>query len=164
MSKPLVSIVMGSDSDRDVMSKAAVILEQFNIDSEIVIASAHRSPRFTEEYARTAVERGVDVIIAGAGMAAHLAGVIAANTNLPVIGVPLDASSLGGIDSLLSMTQMPGGVPVATMGIGSAGAKNAAFFALRILSLKLPDLKQQLDEYVEAMEEEIRSKSTLKAK
>lgn len=162
MSKPFVSIVMGSESDREVMSKAAVILEQFSVDSEIVIASAHRSPRWTEEYARTAIEREVDLIIAGAGMAAHLAGVIAANTILPVIGVPLDASSLGGLDSLLSMAQMPGGVPVATMGIGSAGAKNAAFFALRILSLRRPDLRQQLVKYVEMMEEEIRSKSTLK--
>ena len=143
----LVSIVMGSDSDLDRMAEAAKILEEFEIPFEITISSAHRSPETTMEYARTARDRGVQVIIAGAGRAAHLAGVIAAHTTLPVIGVPIDGGPLSGVDALYSTVQMPPGIPVATMAIGSGGARNAGIFAVQILGLKLPELQSKLEAY-----------------
>src|SRR3990167_7597400 len=127
--KPLVGILMGSDSDLAVMEEAAKILKDFGIPYEMTVSSAHRTPKKTSEYARSAEGRGIKVIIAGAGSAAHLAGFIAAETTLPVIGVPIDSSPLKGLDSLLSTVQMPAGVPVAAMAIGNAGAKNAGIFA-----------------------------------
>lgn len=131
--RPLVGIVMGSDSDLPIMTETAKTLKKFSIPFEIEITSAHRSPARTAEYARTARERGLKAIIVGAGAAAHLAGVIAAESTLPVIGVPIASSALSGMDSLLSTVQMPGGVPVATMAIGTAGAVNAAIFAAEII-------------------------------
>src|SRR5213595_4040285 len=129
MPKPLVSIVMGSDSDLEIMREAGKALEGFGIDYEIDVTSAHRSPDRTADYARKAAGRGIRVIIAGAGGAAHLAGVIAAHTWLPVLGVPIQSKALQGLDSLLSIAQMPGGVPVGTLAIGSSGAKNAGLLA-----------------------------------
>ena len=126
MKKPLVGIVMGSDSDLPVMDEALKVLDFFSIDYEVTISSAHRTPERTSEFSKNARTRGFDVIIAGAGWAAHLAGVIASETILPVIGVPIDSSPLNGFDALLSTVQMPGGIPVATMCIGKAGAKNLA--------------------------------------
>ena len=156
---PQVSIVMGSDSDLPAMQAAADFLKSVGIKHEIRISSAHRTPEQTAEYARNAAERGVKVIIAGAGMAAHLAGVVAAHTNLPVIGVPMDASSLNGLDALLSTVQMPPGIPVATMGIGKAGAKNAAVFAARMLALDSEEISQALDKFVKGMAEQVAAKN-----
>ncbi len=144
--KPLVAILMGSDSDFPVMEEAAKILTEFQVPYEITVSSAHRSPDRTAEFARRAERRGVEVIIAGAGGAAHLAGVIAAHTILPVIGVPME-SGLMGLDSLLSTVQMPGGVPVATVSIGKAGARNAGILAVQILSGKHRELKKSLVRY-----------------
>ena len=144
---PLVSIVMGSDSDLDRMAEAAKVLEEFEIPFEITISSAHRSPEMTMEYATTARDRGIHVIIAGAGRAAHLAGVIAAHTTLPVVGVPIDGGPLDGVDALYSTVQLPPGVPVATMAIGSGGARNAGIFAVQVLSLNNPDLQTKLQAY-----------------
>lgn len=151
MSKPLVAIVMGSESDMPIMKVAANVLDKFDIPYELKISSAHRSPRLVQEFSRGAEESGLEVIIAGAGGAAHLPGVIAAETVLPVIGVPIDSTSLKGIDSLLSIAQMPGGVPVATMSIGVAGAKNAALFAVQILSRKDESLLSKYRQYKEDM-------------
>lgn len=156
---PLVSIVMGSDSDLPAMQAAADFLKTVGIKYEIRISSAHRSPKQTAEFARTAADRGVKVIIAGAGMAAHLAGVIAAHTNLPVIGVPMDASSLGGLDALLSTVQMPPGIPVATMGIGKAGAKNGAVLAARILALENREIALALEKFVADMAQQVTAKN-----
>jgi phosphoribosylamine--glycine ligase len=142
--QPVVGIVMGSDSDLPVMNAAADFLRSMEVCCEVTIASAHRTPERAVAYAKTAQQRGLKVIIAGAGMAAHLAGVLASHTDLPVIGVPLDASSLKGLDALLATVQMPPGVPVATMGIGKAGAKNAGVLALRILALTDPELGDKL--------------------
>ncbi len=139
-----VAVVMGSRSDEKVMKKAASVLADFDISVQTRVLSAHRCPEHTAMFAREAMERGIKVIIAGAGMAAHLAGAIAAHTTLPVIGVPIDSSPLNGMDALLSTVQMPPGVPVATMGIGKAGAKNAAYLALEILALSDPDLAGRL--------------------
>ena len=147
MKRPLIGIVMGSDSDLPIMQEAAKILDDFDVPYDMTIASAHRSPVLTTTYAENAAKRGFEVIIAGAGGAAHLAGVIASKTSLPVIGVPIDSSSLNGLDSLLSTVQMPSGVPVATMAIGKTGAKNGAVFAIQILSLKHPELKKKLNRY-----------------
>jgi phosphoribosylaminoimidazole carboxylase PurE protein len=144
--KPLVAILLGSDSDFPVMEEAAKILTEFQVPHEITVSSAHRSPDRTAEFARKAERRGVEVIIAGAGGAAHLAGVIAAHTILPVIGVPME-SGLMGLDSLLSTVQMPGGVPVATLSIGKAGARNAGILAVQILSGKHQELKKSLVRY-----------------
>lgn len=139
-----VGIIMGSDSDLPVMEKAAEILEQFGIRYLMTVASAHRTPKRVIELARRAEEEGWKVLIAGAGMAAHLAGFLAAHTVVPVIGVPMDSSSLKGIDALLSTVQMPGGVPVASMGLGAAGAKNAGFMAVHILAAFDPKLRSAL--------------------
>ena len=144
--KPLVAIVMGSDSDLPVMEEAARVLSDFQVPYEMTVASAHRSPERTAEYAKKAAGRGVEVIIAGAGGAAHLAGVVAAHTILPVIGVPLE-SVLIGFDSLLSTVQMPAGVPVATVAIGKAGACNAGVLAIQILAGKHAELKKALVRY-----------------
>lgn len=156
---PLVGIVMGSDSDLVVMKSAAEFLKAMDIKFEMTVASAHRTPARAAEYASTAKERGLKLIIAGAGMAAHLAGVLAAHTDLPVIGVPLDASPLGGMDALLATVQMPPGIPVATMTIGKAGAKNAAVLALRILALNDSSLASKLVKFREDMVKEVEQKA-----
>ena len=147
MKEPKVTILMGSSSDAEVMKSASDILDEFGITSEVRVLSAHRTPDETREYVVGLEERGVEVIIAGAGYAAHLAGVIASHTVLPVIGVPLPGSALNGVDSLYSTVQMPGGIPVATMTIGKAGAKNAGLFAVQILSRKDSTLVEKLKEY-----------------
>ena len=154
--KPVVGIVMGSASDKTVMEECAKTLEELGINFEITVSSAHRSPDKTRDYAISAADRGIEVIIAGAGWAAHLAGVLASHTTLPVIGVPIDSSPLKGIDALLSTAQMPPGIPVATMAIGSGGARNAAVFAAQILALKYPDIANRLETY----RERLRAKST----
>jgi phosphoribosylaminoimidazole carboxylase PurE protein len=154
----LVSVVIGSDSDLPVMKEAASILEEFDIPHEVYLTSAHRSPERTLSFAKKAAERGIKIIIVGAGAAAHLAGVIASNTHLPVIGVPIDSSSLNGLDALFSTLQMPGGVPVATMAIGKSGAKNAALLAARVLALEDNDLREKLDAHVKAMAQAIEEK------
>jgi phosphoribosylaminoimidazole carboxylase PurE protein len=141
---PLVGILMGSDSDWPIMEKAVSILKQMDIPFEVKVSSAHRSPERTSKYASSARSRGIKVIIAGAGAAAHLAGAIIAVTTLPVIGVPIDSSPLKGMDALLATVQMPPGVPVATMAIGAAGAKNAAIFATQILALGDPQIEEKL--------------------
>ncbi len=142
--KPIVGILMGSDSDLSVMEEAARALEEFSIPFEMTVSSAHRTPARTARYARSARKRGIKIIIAGAGSAAHLAGFLAAETTLPIIGVPIGASALKGLDALLSTVQMPGGVPVASMAIGKAGAKNAGIFAAQILSVSNPGLRVRL--------------------
>ena len=154
----LVSIVMGSDSDLPIMTEAVKILDEFGIGSELILTSAHRTPERTTKFAKTAAARGVKIIIAGAGAAAHLAGVIASQTLLPVIGVPIDATSLHGLDALLATVQMPGGIPVATMAIGKAGAKNAALFAVRLLALEDQSLNKKLAAYMAKMAKEVEKK------
>jgi phosphoribosylaminoimidazole carboxylase PurE protein len=149
--KPLVSVVMGSPSDKDVMEGAMTTLTELGIPWEVKITSAHRTPVQTREYAETAAEKGIEVFIAGAGWAAHLAGVIASYTLLPVIGVPIDSSPLNGMDSLLSTVQMPPGIPVATVAIGKGGAKNAAILAAQILALKHEDIGSTLKAYREKL-------------
>ena len=149
--RPLVGIVMGSVSDRDVMDECTKTLKEMQISFEITVSSAHRSPDKTRDYAINAPDRGIEVIIAGAGWAAHLAGVLASYTRLPVIGVPIDSSPLSGMDSLLSTVQMPPGVPVATMAIGRGGARNAAVFAAQILALKYDDIAKRLETYKEGL-------------
>ena len=152
---PVVSIVLGSDSDLPVMEEAASVLKRFGVSHEIFLTSAHRSPKRTAAFAEGAAGRGIKIIIVGAGMAAHLAGVIASLTSLPVLGVPIDASPLSGMDALLSTAQMPGGVPVATMAIGTAGAKNAALMAVRILSLEDEELRFRLDGYTRSLADDV---------
>ena len=142
-----VGIVMGSESDRPVMEEAAKVLADFGVGCEVEVRSAHRTPDAAAEYARTARERGLAVIIAGAGGAAHLAGAMAAHSRLPVLGVPLATSPLGGFDALLATVQMPPGVPVGTLGVGSWGARNAAHLALRILAVSDPALARRLEEH-----------------
>jgi phosphoribosylamine---glycine ligase len=162
--KPLVGIVMGSDSDLEIMREVALVLKKFEVPYEMTVASAHRSPYRASEYAKTAMERGIKVIIAGAGHAAHLAGAMSAYTILPIIGIPIDSSCLQGLDSLLSTVQMPPGIPVATVSIGKPGAKNAGILALQILALsdatlqiKLLNYKQQLADQVEEKAKKIES-------
>jgi len=155
----LVAIVMGSDSDLPVMQAAADFLDSMGITYEMSVNSAHRTPEAASTYARNAAAKGLQIIIAGAGMAAHLAGVLAAHTNLPVIGVPLDASSLNGLDALLSTVQMPPGVPVATMGIGKAGAKNGAVLAARILALQDKKLADKLETFKKEMARQVEDKN-----
>src|ERR1700752_228611 len=149
MTKPQVSIVMGSDSDLEIMREAAKALEGFSIAYEIDVTAAHRSPDRTAEFARKAADRGIRVIIAGAGGAAHLAGVIAAHTTLPVIGVPIPSTSLSGLDSLLATVQMPAGIPVATVAIGKSGATNAGILAAQILALSSAALAKKLEAHKE---------------
>lgn len=157
MNKPLVGILMGSDSDLPVMEKAAEVLKEMGVPFEMDISSAHRLPEKTAEYAKTARERGIEVLIAGAGMAAHLAGAIAANTTLPVIGVPLKSGALNGVDALYSTVQMPPGIPVATVAID--GAKNAAYLACSILSIKYPEIAERLENFRKNMRESLLAKS-----
>ena len=159
MSKALVSIVMGSDSDLEIMREAAKALEDFGIAYEIDVTSAHRSPERTAEYARKAASRGVRVIIAGAGGAAHLAGVIAAHTTLPVIGVPIPSTALNGLDSLLATVQMPAGIPVATVAIGAPGATNAGILAAQILGLSSAALAKKLDAHKAKLANSVEEKS-----
>jgi len=142
--KPLVGIIMGSQSDWETMSHAAETLKELGVPFEVRIVSAHRTPEAMFEYAETAEERGLEVIIAGAGGAAHLPGMSASRTILPVLGVPVESHALHGIDSLLSIAQMPAGVPVGTLAIGKAGAKNAALLAAAILGVKRPEIRQAL--------------------
>ena len=156
---PKVGVIMGSDSDWPHMQKCCAMLKSFDIPFEVRISSAHRTPDETAEYARTARDRGLEVIIAAAGMAAHLAGVIAAHTTLPVIGVPMASGSLQGIDALLSTVQMPPGVPVATVGIGSAGAQNAALLATQILALKDDALAQKMIQFKADQTDVIKTKN-----
>jgi len=148
-SKPLVGLIMGSKSDWETMRLAAEMLASFGVPYEAKIVSAHRTPEFMAEYAANAEERGIEVIIAGAGGAAHLPGMVAGHTLLPVIGVPVQSKALNGLDSLLSIVQMPAGVPVATMAIGNAGATNAALFAIAILAATRPLLRTALKEFRE---------------
>lgn len=155
---PKVLIIMGSDSDLPVMEETAKVLKEFGVPFEMRVSSAHRSPKRTSELASGAAERGVKVIIAAAGMAAHLAGVIAAETILPVIGVPIGGGALNGIDALYAMVQMPGGIPVATMAIGKAGAKNAAILAVQMLSLSDDPLSERLALYRASLTEEVAEK------
>lgn len=149
---------MGSDSDIPVMEKAAEVLKEMGVPYEMDISSAHRLPDKTAEYAKTARQRGIEVIIAGAGMAAHLAGVIAANTTLPVIGVPLKSGALNGVDALYSTVQMPPGIPVATVAID--GAKNAAYLACSILSVKYPEIEERLEAFREKTRQSLVEKSS----
>jgi 5-(carboxyamino)imidazole ribonucleotide mutase len=155
----LVGIVMGSDSDLDTMKETMLILDAFGIPHEVNIISAHRTPAKAHEYAASAEKRGMEVIIAAAGCAAHLAGVMAAWTPLPVIGVPMQTSMSGGIDSLLSTVQMPAGVPVATVATGKAGAKNAALLAAQILGVKYPQYRDKVKEYKIKIEKEVEEKN-----
>lgn len=153
--QPLVGIIMGSKSDWPTMEVAADVLTEFGVPHECQVVSAHRTPDRMVEYAKTAQTRGLKVIIAGAGGAAHLPGMVAAQTVLPVLGVPVKSSALSGLDSLLSIVQMPGGVPVATMAIGTAGAKNAALMAVRILGIEQRSLAIKLEEYHTAEAERV---------
>ena len=157
--KPIVGIIMGSDSDVEVMQEAANILKQFEIPYEIGVYSAHRSPHRTADYVKSARERGLKLIIAGAGASAHLAGVTAAETTIPVIGVPIGSSPLSGFDALLSTVQMPPGVPVATMGVGKSGATNAGIFAVQVLALEDDKLMQRLVDYKNNLEKSVAEKS-----
>lgn len=155
--KPLVGIVMGSASDWDTMRHICETLDQFEVPYEKRVLSAHRTPKQAGEWAETARARGLQVIIAGAGGAAHLAGVMAAATTLPVLGVPMESASLKGMDSLLSTVQMPGGIPVATFAIGKPGATNAALFAVALLALSRPDLAQKLEDFRRKQTEKVLS-------
>jgi 5-(carboxyamino)imidazole ribonucleotide mutase len=159
--KPLVGILMGSKSDWETMRAASTMLGEFGIAHESRAISAHRSPDLVTEYAKSAEGRGLEVIIAAAGMAAALPGVVAAMTPLPVLGVPMEGKLLGGLDAVLSMVQMPGGVPVATLAVGSAGAKNAALLAIRILANSRPELRQRLRDYHAKMADDIRRDAVL---
>jgi len=156
--KALVSVVMGSDSDLPIMTETTKVLEEFGIDFELILTSAHRTPQRTTKFAASAAGRGIKVIVVGAGAAAHLAGVIASQTTLPVIGIPINATALNGLDALLSTVQMPGGIPVATMAIGTAGAKNAALFAARILALEDKELRTKLSAYIKKMAKDVEKK------
>ena len=152
---PRIGVIMGSDSDLSVMEETFTVLEDFRVPYEVRILSAHRSPEETADYARGAAQRGLQVLIAGAGWAAHLAGVLAAQTVLPVIGVPIESSPLKGIDSLFSTVQMPPGIPVATMAVGKGGARNAALFAVQILALRDADIRAALEAFKKKMADDV---------
>lgn len=154
-----VGIIMGSDSDLEVMQETAKILDKFGIGYEMSIFSAHRTPHRVYEYATTAEKRGLEVIIAGAGGSAHLAGVVASLTSLPVIGVPMQTQLAGGMDSFLSIVQMPSGVPVATVAIGKGGARNAGILAAQILGVKFSSIREKVKEYKEKMAEQVIKKN-----
>jgi len=157
--RPQVGIVMGSDSDLDVMEETAAILRNFGVAFEITVASAHRTPRRAAEFAESARKRGIKVIIAGAGHAAHLAGAMAAHTTLPVIGVPIDSSAFQGLDALLSTVQMPPGIPVATVAVGKPGAVNAGILAVQILAVGDPALVEKLANHKAAMAAKVKEKA-----
>jgi len=157
--KPVVAIVMGSDSDYSVMKEASSILSEFKVGFAVKILSAHRSPALVENFAKSAAAKGIKVIIAGAGGAAHLAGVIASRTTLPVIGVPIETEHLKGIDSLFSTVQMPAGVPVSCMSIGRSGAKNAAITALQILGISDKVIQKKLSDFKKEMVKTIKKKN-----
>lgn len=159
MAKPRVSVVMGSDSDLEMMREAAKALSEFGIPHEIQILSAHRSPERVTKFCKNLKKRGIEVVIAGAGGAAHLAGVIAGHTVVPVIGVPINSSSLGGLDSLLSTVQMPSGIPVATVSIGKAGATNAGILAAQILGLRSKELAAKLVKHKEKLSRSVVDKN-----
>lgn len=159
--QPLVAIIMGSKSDWETMRPVAEVLAEFGIPCESRVVSAHRTPQWMCEYAITAEERGLEVIIAGAGGAAHLPGMVAAQTVLPVLGVPVSSKALAGLDSLLSIVQMPGGVPVGTLAIGESGAKNAGLLAVRILARSRPELRSELLNYHRRQANEIREEPQL---
>lgn len=148
---PRVAVLFGSESDREVMALAGRVLEKFEVPHELLVLSAHRTPDAVRDYARSAKERGIAVLICGAGMSAHLAGVVAAATTLPVLGVPLAAGQMGGLDALLSTVQMPAGVAVGTVAVGKTGAKNAALLAIQILALTDPTLQAKLEAHKAAM-------------
>ena len=154
---PIVGVIMGSKSDWDTMQHAADVLGQFGVPFEARVVSAHRTPELMREYAHEAAGRGIEVIIAGAGGAAHLPGMVAAQTLVPVIGVPVQSRALNGLDSLLSIVQMPGGVPVATMAIGVAGAKNAGLFAVAMLAVRRPELRERLQAFRDEQDRLVRS-------
>ncbi|MFN8710096.1 MAG: 5-(carboxyamino)imidazole ribonucleotide mutase [Planctomyces sp.] len=158
---PQVGVVMGSRSDWETMSAAADVLREFGIAHECRVVSAHRTPAWMVEYSLSAEARGLQVIIAGAGGAAHLPGMIASQTILPVLGVPVQSRALNGLDSLLSIVQMPGGIPVGTLAIGTAGAKNAGLLAVRILALQNQSLREQLQNYQKAQAESVLNDSWL---
>jgi 5-(carboxyamino)imidazole ribonucleotide mutase len=153
---PLVGIIMGSVSDWETMKHAAEVLERFGVPHERNVVSAHRTPEWMAEYARTAESRGLEVIIAGAGGAAHLPGMTASHTLVPVIGVPVQSKALQGLDSLLSIVQMPGGVPVATMAIGTAGATNAGLLAVAMLAVRRPELREKLRAFRDEQRDKVR--------
>src|SRR2546427_4033889 len=157
--KPLVSIVMGSDSDLEIMNECAKALEGFSVAYEIDVTSAHRAPKKTSKFASEAAARGIKVIIAAAGGAAHLAGVVAAETTLPVVGVPIPSTSLQGMDSLLSTVQMPAGIPVATLAVGRAGATNAGILAAQILALGDPEIAEKVRQHKEKLARGVEDKS-----
>jgi 5-(carboxyamino)imidazole ribonucleotide mutase len=157
--RPLVGVIMGSKSDWETMGLADQMLSEFGIAHECQVVSAHRTPTWMAEYASSATSRGIEVIIAGAGGAAHLPGMVAAHTVLPVIGVPVQSAALNGLDSLLSIVQMPKGVPVATVAIGPAGAVNAALLAVAILATSRPDLRAKLQAYRDRIAADVRSQS-----
>src|SRR5215831_11413323 len=154
--RPLVGVIMGSQSDWETMRQADEVLGRFNVPHECAIVSAHRTPAWMAEYATGAADRGLEVIVAGAGGAAHLPGMVAAQTVLPVIGVPVQSAALNGLDSLLSIVQMPRGVPVATVAIGASGAVNAGLLAVAILAISRPDLRAKLQAYRSALAAEIK--------
>jgi 5-(carboxyamino)imidazole ribonucleotide mutase len=155
--KPLVGILMGSKSDWETMQEATKILDEFGVTWEAKVASAHRSPELVADYVKSAEGRGLEVLIAAAGLAAHLPGVVASMTLLPVLGVPMQGKALGGLDALLAIVQMPGGVPVGTLAIGSHGAKNAALLSIRILANSRSDLRSKLRAYHEKMAEAVKN-------
>ena len=159
MSKPTVGIVMGSDSDWPKINAVAKALEEFDVEFEVNVMSAHRTPHIVSEYATSARERGLQVIIAAAGGAAHLAGVVAAHTTLPVIGLPVPTAELGGLDSLLATVQMPGDVPVATMAVGMGGPRNAGLFAVQVLATADESLRAKLDQFKDKLVGKIAAKN-----
>jgi len=156
-SAPLVSVIMGSQSDWDTMKNASDVLKDFDVPHECLVVSAHRTPDWMSEFAKTAEEHGVQVIIAGAGGAAHLPGMTASMTTIPVLGVPVQSKALSGLDSLLSIVQMPGGIPVGTLAIGNAGAKNAALLAVAILANSRPELREKLKAFREKQTADVRA-------
>ena len=152
---PIVGVIMGSSSDWPTMRKAGEVLDRFEVPHERRVVSAHRTPDLMRSYARGAADRGIEAIIAGAGGAAHLPGMVAAFTTVPVVGVPVQSRALSGLDSLLSIAQMPGGVPVATMAIGEAGATNAGLFVVALLAVRRPELRERLDAFRAEREREV---------
>jgi len=161
VSVPLVSVIMGSKSDWETLRHADETLTRFGVPHECLVVSAHRTPEHMREFALGAEERGIEVVIAGAGGAAHLPGMVASQTLLPVLGVPVQSHALNGLDSLLSIVQMPGGVPVGTLAIGKAGATNAALLAIRFLARTRPELREKLRAFVEEQEQRVRAETLL---